>query len=129
MADDHEEKNPKMWQVVALFGLRIVDSGLAPLVLVALFILGGLYVLTKNLDSKDTLAFLSKLATLHGLCWAGWIFAFIEIPICKWAINRVRKLRLDQLSELRDQSEKTTAELTKMKQAQLELTPEKPGQK
>src|SRR5690349_2061441 len=111
--------------MVGLFALRIVDSGLAPWALVALFLLGGLYLLTRNLDSKDTLAFLSKLGTLRGLAWAGWIVAFIEIPICKWAIERTRKLRVNQLNQLQDQNEKTVNELARMKQAQLELKSDK----
>ena len=127
MAEEHDEKKLSGWQMVGLFALRIVDSGLAPWALVALFLLGGLYVLTRNLDSKDSLAFLARFGTLHGLAWAGWIVAFIEIPICKWIINKTRRLRLNQLSQLQDQSEKAVGELTRMKQAQLELKPDKTG--
>ena len=127
VAEEHDEKKLSGWQMVGLFALRIVDSGLAPWALVALFLLGGLYVLTRNLDSKDSLAFLARFGTLHGLAWAGWIVAFIEIPICKWIINKTRRLRLNQLSQLQDQSEKAVGELTRMKQAQLELKPDKTG--
>jgi hypothetical protein len=129
VAEENGEKKLTGWQMVGLFALRIVDSGLAPWALVGLFLLGGMYVLTRNLDSKDSLAFLARFGTLHGFAWAGWIVAFIEIPICKWAINRARNLRLNQLNQLQDQSDKSVEELKKMKQSQLELKPDKTGPK
>lgn len=129
MPEDHEDKKLSGWQLVALFALRITDSGLAPWALVALFLLGGMYLVTSRLESKDALSLLSKIGTLDGLAWIGWVVAFIEIPICKWAIDRARRLRLNQLQQLEDQSDKAMAELKKLKQAELELNSQKVGQK
>jgi hypothetical protein len=123
--EDEDKKSPSTWQMVGLFALRITDSGLAPWALVALFSLGGMWVLTRRLDSKDTLTFLSKFGTLHGLAWLGWVAAFVEIPICKWAINRARNLRLNQMRELQDENEKAREQLKKLKQSELELNSSK----
>lgn len=129
MGEEHDEKKLSTGQLVGLFALRIVDSGLAPWAVAALFVLGLAWIPIHNLNSKDTLEFLSKIGTLHGVLWAGWFVAFIEIPICKWVINRTRRLRINQVSQLQDQSEKAVDELVKLKQSQLELKPGNPGSK
>ena len=129
MPEEHEDKKLTGWQMVGLFALRIIDSGLAPWALVALFLLGGFHIVLGRLDSKDTLTLIYKVGTLRGFAWAGWVVAFVEIAICKWVVNRTRKQRLSQVNELNDRSERAMDELVKMKQSQLEFKQEKPGQK
>jgi hypothetical protein len=41
---DEDKEIPKFWDMLAFFIFRIVDSGLAPWALVALFLLGGLWI-------------------------------------------------------------------------------------
>lgn len=118
--DDSKEK-AGFWDMCGFFVLKTTDSGLAPWVLVALFFLGLLWILTRNLDSQDNLKFLSSLLSLNGFAWAGWVVAFIQIPVFKWALNRARGMRINQLNDLRDQNEKYAEMLKKMKQTDLEF--------
>jgi hypothetical protein len=48
-------------ELAALTLLRLIDSGLGPWVLVALFLVACLWLMTRNLDSKDTLVLWSHL--------------------------------------------------------------------
>ena len=121
MPEDEDKKTPSVWQMVGLFAFKITDSGLAPWAVAALFVLGAMWVLTRHLNSTDTLALLSKFGTVYGVAWIGWIVAFIEIPICKWAINRARRLRLNQLRQLQDENDKAREQLKRLKQTELEL--------
>jgi hypothetical protein len=109
------------WDMLGFFILKTTDSGLAPWVLVALFFIGLTWVLTRNLDSQDDLKFLSSFLSLTGFAWAGWLVAFIQIPVFNWALNRARGMRINQLNDLRDQNEKYAEMLKKMKQTDLEL--------
>lgn len=112
---------PEWRDIAAVFVLRITDSGLTAWVVVALFLLGILYVGTRNLDSKDTLDLISNIGTVHGLAWIGWLLAFIEIPIAKWAINRARNGQNDRIRQLQDDNEKSKELLKKIKQSELTL--------
>ncbi len=101
--------------------LRCADSGLLPWLLIALFILGLIWVSTRNLDSKDTLTLLSKVGTLHGFAWIGWIIALLEIPAFTWAVRRANKMAAERVGDTEAENEKVRNHLKKTKQAQLEL--------
>jgi len=73
------------------------------------------------LDSKDTLELVSKIGTVHGFAWIGWLLAFIEIPIAKWAINRARNGQSERIKQLQDDNEKSKELLKKLKQSELTL--------
>jgi hypothetical protein len=93
--NDQKLENPQAdWKdAIGIFVLRTMDSGLAPWTLVALFLLGLAWVVTRNLDSKDNLALITCLGSAHGFAWLGWLLAFLEIPIAKWAIKQARNMR------------------------------------
>ncbi len=116
-----EKDRPGFWEMIGYFILRITDSGLAPWVLIALFILGLAWVTTRNLESKDNLTLITSFLGLRGIAWTGWIVAFIQIPVFRWSLNKARKLRLNQLSELQNENEKAREMLKKQKQTELEL--------
>ena len=112
---------PEWRDIAAVFVLRVTDSGLTPWVVVALFLLGVFYIGTRNLNSGDTLQLVSGIGTVHGFAWIGWLLAFIEIPIAKWAINRARNGQNDRIKQLEDDSEKSKEFLKKAKQSELTL--------
>lgn len=116
-----EKDRPGFLEMVGLFILRITDSGLAPWALVALFILGLVWVATRNLDSKDTASLIRSFMGMRGIAWSGWIVAFIQIPVFKWSLNKARRLRMNQLSDLQEENEKARELLKKQKQSELEL--------
>jgi hypothetical protein len=118
---EEKEERPSFWEMVGFFILRITDSGLAPWVLIALFLLGIGWLATRNLDSADNLKFLSSFFSLKGIAWSGWVVAFIQIPVFKWSLNKARNLRINQLNDLRDENEKARELLKKHKQTELEL--------
>jgi hypothetical protein len=107
--------------MVGLFILRVTDSGLAPWVLVALFILGLVWIATRNLDSKDTASLITSFMGIRGIAWSGWIVAFIQIPVFRWSLNKARRLRMNQLNDLQEENEKARELLKKQKQSELEL--------
>jgi hypothetical protein len=107
--------HPKLWDLVGYFAFRVTDSGLAPWTLVALFLLGGGWILTRHLDSKDSLSLITRIGSLHGFAWSGWVFAFIEIPIAKWLINRARQLNKDKIARLEQENKKARELLKKHK--------------
>ena len=109
------------WDLISFLILKSTDSGLLPWLLVASFFLALTWLLTRNLNSQDNLKFISSFFGLKGFAWAGWLVAFIQIPIFKWALNRARGMRINQLNDLRDQNEKYAEMLKKMKQTDLEL--------
>ena len=88
---------------------------------VALFLLGVMYLCTRNLDSKDTHDLISNIGTLHGLSWIGWIIAFIEIPIFKWALNRARRMNKNKVQRLEKELGEALELLKKPKQNELKL--------
>lgn len=118
-----EKPQPDWKDAIGFFVLRTMDSGLAPWTLVALFLLGLVWIGTKNLDSKDNLTLITKLGSAHGIAWIGWLVAFLEIPIARWAVKRARNMRNSQLKSLQDEVEKARKLLKKHKLDELELAP------
>lgn len=121
---DEENDKPKeaTWKdAVVVIVLRLIDAGLAPWVAVALFLLMGMWLCMRNLDSKDTLSLISSIGTAHGLAWLGWLFAFIEIPICKWALNREKNMRRNKLERLQEEHDKALELIRKHKLGELKL--------
>ncbi|MGB7746371.1 MAG: hypothetical protein WBN75_03710 [Verrucomicrobiia bacterium] len=121
MAKNKDTDRPEWRDIAAVFVLRVTDSGLTPWALVACFLLANAWLITRNLDSKDTVAVISKIGTAHGLAWIGWLVAFIEIPIAKWAINRARSGQRERMRQLQDDNEKARELLKKLKQSELTL--------
>lgn len=101
-----------------IFLIRVADSGLLPWSLLGIFFLSLIYILTRNLDSNDTLTFLAQLKSINGLAWAGWVFAIAEIPIAGWAINRARTRGDRRIVQLENENERAR---TRLKQAELDL--------
>jgi hypothetical protein len=120
-SDNSQEKEPTWKDAIVLVVLRLVDAGLAPWVAVALFLLAGMWLCMRNLDSKDTFNLLSGIGTAHGLAWVGWIFAFSEIPICRWALNREKNIRKNKLKRLEEEHAKALDMLKKYKADELKL--------
>lgn len=121
MAKSKDTDRPEWRDIAAVFVLRVTDSGLTPWALVALFLLGNTWLLVRNLNSQDTLALIQKIGTVHGLAWIGWLLAFIEIPIARWAINRARSGQSAKIKQLQDDNDKATELLKKLKQSELTL--------
>jgi hypothetical protein len=121
MADEKDNDLPKLRDMIGYFVLRITDSGLAPWALVALFLLGGVWIITRKLDSKDTLTLISKFGTFHGMLWAGWILAFIEIPIARWMIVRTKRLQSNRITHLQEENKKARDMLKKYTVDELKL--------
>lgn len=118
---DQEQKVPKFSEMVVFFVARIMDAGLVPWVLVASFLLGLVYVLTRNLDSKDTLAFVNSLLGHRGVAWLGWVCALIEIPIAACFIKRTRLHNQSKMQRLEEENWKSRELLKKLKQSEFEL--------
>jgi hypothetical protein len=116
-----DKDRPGFWEVVCVFVLRNTDSGLTPWILVAFFLLGLVWITTRNLDSKDTAGLIASFLGLRGIAWTGWMVAFIQIPIFRWSLNKARKGGIDLLNELQDDNEKAREALKKQKQTVLEL--------
>lgn len=116
-----ENPQPDWKDAIGIFTLKLMDSGLAPWTLVALFLFGLAWLVTRNLDSKDSLALIAKLGSAHGFAWSGWLFAFVEIPIARWAIKRARTMRSSELKRLQEEADKARKLLKKQKTGELEL--------
>jgi hypothetical protein len=119
--ENPQEKEPTWKDAFVIVVLRLIDAGLAPWVAVALFLLAGMWLCMRNLDSKDTLSLISGIGTARGMAWAGWILAFIQIPICKWALNREKNMRRNKLNRLEDEHKKALEMLKKYKTDELKL--------
>jgi hypothetical protein len=121
--DNPKSENPQPdWKdAIGIVTLKLMDSGLAPWALVALFLFGLTWLVTKNLDSKDSLALIGKFGTAHGLAWLGWLVAFVEIPIARWAIKRARTMRNSEFKRLQEEADKARKLLKKHKTGELEL--------
>jgi len=120
-AENPTEKSLGWKDAIVVVVLRLVDAGLAPWVGVATFLLIAMFLCMRNLDSKDTLALLSSIGTVHGLAWIGWLLAFCQIPICKWALNREKRMRNNKLKRLEEEHEKALEMLKKYKTSELKL--------
>jgi hypothetical protein len=123
MAEDQKpgEKEPTWKDAVVMLALRLIDAGLAPWVAVATFFLIAMWLCMRNLDSKDTLSLLSRIGTVHGAAWLGWPIAFLQIPICKWALNREKKMRGNRLARLEEENRKALELLKKHKLGEFNL--------
>jgi hypothetical protein len=121
VAKQKDPDRPEWRDIAAVFVLRVTDSGLTPWALVAIFLVAVIWVMTRNLDSQDTLALISNVGTVHGIAWLGWGIAFIEIPIAKWAINRARRSQNAKIEELEKDSDRAREQLKKLKQSELRL--------
>ena len=123
--EDDSEKSEADWKdTLALFFLNASDAGYLPWLLVSLFCLACIWLLTRNLDSKDSLGLLGRIGTLHGFAWIGWIVALIEIPIARWAFDRSKRLQRDELERLTEENAKAR-KLLKKSQKELDLPLEK----
>ena len=120
--NDHDK--PNLWTLVTVFLLRIADSGLLPWAIVAAFVLALCYLLTRNLDSKDTLSFLNGIGTLRGFAWIGWLVALLEIPMYHWFAKRTRRGQDAHIQRIEAENEKAREMLKKFKQEEFKL--EKP---
>jgi hypothetical protein len=128
MSEEKKKEEAGPWaQLIGMFVLRLMDSGLAPWVAVALFLLGMAFIIVRNLDSKDSLTFLQGLMNRHGVAWVGWLVAFIEIPIFRASLKRARERGADRRAELERENEKARKMLTELKQGELKLEPDSPG--
>ena len=116
-----KEDPPSIPQAIVWFAVRITDSGLAPWALVALFLLGGMYITIRQLGSKDTLTFRQGIGTLKGFAWVGWMIAFIEIPIFKGVLNRSRSSGKERIEQLQTENQKARELLRALKQSELKL--------
>ena len=120
MTTKRSEDRPTIWEMVVFFIIRTTDSGLAAWTLVALFILGLSWVVTRNLESKDELALITSFIGLKGVAWLGWLVAFLEIPVFRWSLNKARKLKSNQMDRIQAENE-AAREALKKKQIELEL--------
>lgn len=106
-AKEEEPDKPSDWKDAILYvAQRASDAGYLPFTLVCLFFALLVYLLTRNLDSHDTLAFLERL-TGSGWVWLGWVIALLEIPVGRWVLNRRTGDRDRQIARL--QTEVTEA--------------------
>lgn len=97
--DSPKEENVKGMDVFFAVMMRLIDSGLGPWIAVCIFILGVIYLGTRNLDSKDTLTLLIAMK-FKGFSWLGWLLSFIEIPICRWIVLRERRRLREKMERL-----------------------------
>lgn len=99
----------------------MVDAALLPWFLAEMFVLGMIWVFARNLNSKDTLAFLSELLTFQGFAWCGWILLLIAIPIFR-AIYKQSGINKDaRIQELERENNKARKLLSKKKLDELDL--------
>lgn len=117
--DKKEPAQTNFKDVIAIFLLRTMDSGLTPWLMVAGFLLTCFYLLARNLDSHDTLTLISDSKNHTGVAWVGWPVAFCMIPLAKWAVNRERKLRIDQIKQLQEEVTKCRELLKKYQRDEL----------
>lgn len=122
MTSEHKDDSKFGWKDgVALFGLRVVDSGFLPWVLVAGFCLGLVYILTRNLASADNLTLLSKLMETKLFAFGGWILALLQLPIFVVILRRTKRLGRNRLKYLEDENVKAREMLKKSRQGELKL--------
>jgi hypothetical protein len=114
------KKEPNAWTMFAVILMRLIDSGLGPWVAVSMFVLGGLYILTRNLDSHDNLALLSSIK-ISGFSWLGWVIALLEIPVFRWAVSREKRMGKNRVARLEDENKEAKEMLKKYRQSDLKL--------
>jgi hypothetical protein len=118
-----ETKDSKLnWKDgVAIFALRVVDSGLIPWVLVATFCLGLVHSMTRNLNSSDTLTLINRLTESKIFAFGGWLLSIIQIPVFVFILNRTKRLGRKRLDNLETENSKARELLKKMRQSELKL--------
>jgi hypothetical protein len=77
--------------------------------------MGMAWLFLRNLTSPDTRAILEQLLGWRGFLWFGWFFAFIEIPIAKWAVDRQKRLNQNRLEQLEVENQRCRELLKKLK--------------
>ncbi len=116
------EKGPAgIRMAIALILLKLIDAGLAPWLLVALFVIGTEWSLTRHLNSPDTLIFLSKLLSRAGFTWFGWFVALVEVPLFAWTLRRQHRRHEQKERFLENDATKARELLKKHKQEELKL--------
>jgi hypothetical protein len=124
MAEEKEPKElvkPKLYDLGMVIALRVVDSGLGPWLMVVAVVLCFVWLMTRNLNSADTLLLLSRIGTLKGLAWCGWGIALIEVPIFVWVVNGIKRGALDRSNRSEAESEKARDRLKTLKQSELPI--------
>ena len=125
MANEKKDEGSKWHEAVVVLLLRICDAGYVGWVLVAIFVLGFVFLFTRNLDSKDTLALIQGIGTIHGLAWIGWIVALAEIPLMRILLDRSKRQGSGRIQRLEEENENARNLLKKYKQQELELENDK----
>lgn len=124
MTNKSKEPDTPDWKdAVAFFVLRVTDSAHLVWVLLALFFLALIFILTRNLSSEDQLKFIWSIGSFEGLAWTGWLAAFIEIPIARWAILRMGNKNSAEIKRLTTENEKARKKLKDLKQGEFDLKP------
>lgn len=118
-----DEKIPSWGDGLAYFLIRITDSCHLAWALVAAFLLIVLFILTRNLESKDALQFLWSVGSREGLGWCGWFVALLEIPIARWIIQRLQSKDGKEIERLREENGRARKKLKEYKQAEFDLEP------
>jgi|SRR5690242_9501165 len=123
MADEEKtpEREPSWKDGAIVVVLKLIDAGLAPWVAVAIFVLTAMWLCMRNLTSKDTLTLVSSIGTVHGLAWIGWVLAFIQIPIFRWALLRERRIRKNKTERLEREHNDALERLKKYQKDDLTL--------
>ena len=120
MEDDKpKQADWKMGLVMVIF--RLLDAGLAPWVMVCMFLLGAEWIGTRTLNSQDTLKFLSQLFGRTGFAWFGWIVALIEVPLFAWTLRRENRRHRDMERLVGEEGAKARDLLKQQKQEELKL--------
>jgi hypothetical protein len=119
---DDEDKPVDNWpQVGLLFLMRVVDAALLPWFLAEVFILVLVWLFARNLNSKDTLVFISKLLTLQGFAWCGWILFMLAIPIFRAIYKQGSVSKDEMIRRLESENERARKLLSKKKLNELDL--------
>lgn len=97
-----KDDTPKNWSAFgALILLKLADTGLLPAAFLCATMGAWWWVLTRNLNSPDTLKLLESLTGSRFFAWAGWIVAACVVPISVWAVRSARHNRETEIERLR----------------------------
>lgn len=104
--------------VVYLIVTKLIDSGLGIFVIIATAIVGLVFVATRDLDSKDRLAFLNHFVDNRLLAWSGWFVAAGTI-ILAWRLLRKQQewheRELKRVDEVKEKALQSTLDLQESK--------------
>jgi len=100
---------------------RLLDAGLAPWVMVAMFLLAAQYIAMRNLSSADTVKVMAKLFTRTGFAWFGWVVALVEVPVFAWTIRKENHRHRQRERAIGEDANKAREMLKAHKQEELKL--------